>query len=88
MIRALIDLPARRRHHQRPRSDQPWTAAEDRRLLRAVERMESRHVEPWQSKPSINWNVIVKRHQRSHLAVRSRLSLLRSVARIARGIGR
>ena len=88
MIRTLIALPPRRRQYQLPRSNQPWTAAEDRRLLRAVKRMESRRVEPWQAKPSINWGVIVRRHDRSHVAVRARLSLLRSAARIARGIGR
>jgi hypothetical protein len=55
--------------------------------MRAVERMEQRRVEPWQAKPAIDWNKIVRRHGRSHLAVKSRLSLLRSVARIAHGIG-
>lgn len=88
VIRALISLPQRRRHSDALRTNLPWTPAEDRRLLYSVERMESRKVKPWQHDPTIDWSVIAKRHQRSHLAVRARLSLIRSAARIAHGVGR
>lgn len=56
MIRALLALPAQRRRYQEPHADQPWIAVEDRRLLRAVERMKVRYVEPWQAKPAIDWH--------------------------------
>jgi hypothetical protein len=88
MIRTLISLPAKRRSSHEPRSNQPWTAAEDRKLLRAVERAESRKVQPWQAKPLVDWIAIARRHQRSCLAIRSRVTLLRAAPRIAHGIGR
>ena len=70
-----------------PCSGSPWSPAEDRRLLRAVDRMKGRPVEPWQSPPLVDWGKIARRHQRSILAVRGRVSILRAAARLAHGIG-
>jgi len=49
--------------------------------------MENRPVEPWQSPPLVDWIKIARRHQRSILAVRGRVSTLRAAARLAHGIG-
>jgi len=81
-------LPPRRPHYWRPRSHQPWTPAEDRKLLKAVKRVERRCVEPWQAKPLVDWVAIARRHGRSVVAVQARCSLLRSAPRLAHGIKR
>ncbi len=78
---------AQQRRDRDPCSGLPWTPAEDRRLLRAVDRMESRPVKPWQHAPRVDWGKIATSHQRSILAVRGRVSILRAAARLAHGIG-
>lgn len=78
---------AQLRRDRDPCSGLPWTPAEDRRLLRAVDRVKNRPVEPWQSPPLVDWGKIARRHQRSILAVQGRVSILRAAARLAHGIG-
>lgn len=67
----------------RPRGGFEWTPAEDRRLLKDVERQERREVQPWQAKPIVDWIKIAQRHERSVLAVRSRVTVLRAAPRLA-----
>jgi hypothetical protein len=62
-----------------------WEPAEDKRLLAAVERMLQPKRLPW-DRPTIDWIKLSRRHGRTILSVRARLSLLRAAPRLVHGL--
>lgn len=60
----------------------PWTATEDRLLLRLAAPKQDR----WKRHQPPDWGAISSRLQRTILAVQNRVSILRAARRIAAGV--